>query len=124
MTDLLELMRERRATRLPQHVVEDEPKPTVVMSVYDMNPTFALFGTVGASQRSINFDVGAEISLRPDELDFAQDTAQLVAALKYVNVAVAHVRGHEAQATTYVLPPNGALHRWYMEQRSAEGKYL
>lgn len=124
MTDLHALMRERRATLLPQHVVEDEPKPTVVMSVYNMEPTFAMFGTVGASQRSINFDVGAEISLRPDELDFAQDTAQLVAALKPVNVAIAHVKGHEAQATTYVLPPNGALHRWYMEQRSAQGKNL
>lgn len=118
MSDLREVMRVRRAALLQQSIVDEEPKPTVVMSVYDTSPLCIMFGTVGEAGRSVTFDVGANARFSVDQLDYAPDGNWLVERLTPQPVVGMNVQGHAAPATTYVLPHDGPLHRWYKEQRS------
>ena len=118
MCDLREVMRVRRAALLQQSIVDEEPKPTVVMSVYDTSPLCVMFGTVGEAGRSVTFDVGANARFSVDQLDYAPDSNWLVERLTPQPVVGMNVQGQPAPATTYVLPHDGPLHRWYKEQRS------
>lgn len=118
MTDLREAMRVRRASLLQQSIVDSEPKPTVVMTVYDTSPLCIMFGTVDDSGRSVSFDLGANARISADQLDYSADSSWLVEQLTPQPVVQMNVQGQPAPATTYVLPPDGPLHRWYNEQRS------